>query len=471
MPYERLWCLTVIAFAAFSAQLIARAQSVEERAATPKDQAAETVDFLILAVKPEGDKDYTLVQVGDSKIDVSRLTAMAPKTSGGLLGQLGIGVRDYDEAAEAAECRAACKANTRCHDFAYSRPTENQPLGVCRLKAIVETSFGVMAPVKDAGDLAVDSPLSDAATATPAPTASRIIFDGKEPKGGATYGADAKPTPVTLKFAAPIASLNVVIRAAETTGQRTWAGVEALDAAGKLVERTGAWIPAGGEVNIGQAIALNGETDRIATVKIDAREPRALLLDRVEFTRTLTAAPPVVAETPAATPVQVQEPAPPPREEVPPPPELPPFVAEHFPLPPRAVATEPPVDITIPPPAPEGEPVAIEPEEPPAIEPPVPATPVAEPARPRRERGLPLWLALGAVALMFAGAGVYWRNHRARMLTRLTTRLVTNGRDAAKITIDGVEGADLSLRFVVRAPVTVNVPVANSDFSSKGVPA
>lgn len=468
MPYKRLWCLPVIAFAAFSAQLMARAQSVEERAAAPKDQAAETVDFLILAVKPEGEKDYTLVQVGDSKIDVSRLTAMAPKTSGGLLGQLGIGVRDYDETAETAECRAACKANSRCHDFAYARPTETQPLGVCRLKAVVETAFGVMAPVKDAGDLTVENTTPpEASTTTPPPTTNRIAFDGKEPKGGATYGPDAKPTPVTLKFAAPIASLTVVIRAAETTGQRTWAGVEALDATGKLVERTGAWIPAGGEVNVGQAIAIKGEADRITTVKIDAREPRALLLDRVEFVRTLTA-PPVVAEAPATTPLQ--EPAPPPREEIPPPPELPPFVAEHFPLPPRAVATEAPVDITIPPPASEPELTAIEPE-PPAVEPPMPAIPAAEPARPRRERGLPLWLALGAVALMFAGAGVYWRNHRARMLTRLTTRLVTNGRDTAKITIDGVEGADLSLRFVVRAPVTVNVPVANSDFSSKGVPA
>jgi hypothetical protein len=336
----------------------------------------------------------------------------------------------------------------------------------------VETSFGVMAPVKDAGDL-VQNPTPDTTTVTPTttPTVTRIVFDGKEPKGSASYGADAKPTPVTLKFAAPIASLNVVIRAAATTGQRTWAGIEALDATGKLVERTGAWIPAGGELNVGQTIAIGGETDRIATVKIDAREPHALLLDRVEFARLLTA-PPVVAEAPAAEPAAapLQEPAPPPREETPPPPELPPLVAERFPLPPRAVATEPPVDITIPPPATEAEPAAIEPE-PPAIEPPAPAIPAAQPARPRRERGLPLWLALGAVALMFAGAGVYWRNHRARMLTRLTTRLVTNGRDTAKITIDGVEASDLSLRFVVRAPATVNVPAANNDFSSKGVPA
>jgi hypothetical protein len=444
VPHERLWFPAVIAVA-LSAQSSARAQGAEERPVVSAQQPNQTADFLILAITPEGEKNYKLVQIGDSKIDLGRLNAAIPAAPGSLLGRLGIGERDYDEAAETAECRSACKANTRCRDFVYTRPTENQPVGVCRLKAVVESSFGVMTPVKDANDPA-ESRVPDKA---PAQTAANIVFEDKAPKGGANYGAAAKPTPVTVKFQNPAAGVKVFIRAAETTGQRTWASVEAFDAEGKLVERSGAWIAVGRELDTGHAVAIGGDADRIATVKIDAREPGALVLDGVEFSRTLIALPPVtVAETP------VEDPATPPREEIPPPPEPPPILAERFPLPPRAVATEPPpiIDPT-----------------PPAIEAPVIATPSAPPARtapPQRQRGLPLWLALAAITAMFGGAGLYWRGHRARTRARLTTRLVSSGLDRAKVTIESVEGADKSLRFIVRAPAN-----ANFELAPKGVPA
>jgi hypothetical protein len=464
VPTLRLWVLISVALAALTAEHVARAQTTEARTPIAATEADQLADFLVLAIKPEGEKNYQLIEIGDTKIDADRLRAAVPAPTGNLLAKLGIGGRDYDEAGEVAACRSACKANTRCRDFAYAPPSDGHPLGVCRLKAIVQSpSFGVMAPVAEDGD-PEKRQSGEAAPAT-------ITFDDKDAKGTARYnGADARPTPVTLKFAAPIANARILIGAAATTGQRTWANVEALDANGKLIERTGAWIAPDREPGKGQAIALAGGSDRIASIKIDAREPGALLLEGIEFARAQTIPPSVVENA-------VEEPTvAPPREEIPPPPALPPLVAERFPLPPRAIATEAPADITAPPVDVAAPPVAAEPPPLAANEPaevaipiaPLPEPPVAatEPAPQPRQRGLPLWLALGAVGVMFAGAGVYWRNHRARTLTRLTTRLVSAGFEQAKITVEHVEGADVNLRFVVRAPANTNFELAR-----KGVPA
>lgn len=465
MPTLRLWVLISLALAALSAEHVARAQTIEARPPVATTEADELADFLVLAIKPEGEKGYQLIEIGDTKIDADRLRAAVPAPTGNLLAKLGIGERDFDEAGEVAACRSACKANTRCRDFAYAAPSEGRPLGVCRLKAaVLSPSFGVMAPVAEEGDPEKQQQVGEAAPAT-------IAFDDKEAKGTARYGdTDARATPVTLKFAAPIASAKIHIRAATTTGQRTWANVEALDTRGKLIERTGAWIAPGREQATGGAIAFTGASDRIASIKIDAREPGALLLEGIEFARAQTIAPAVVGTA-------VEEPtAASPLEEIPPPPALPPLVAERFPLPPRPVATEPPADITAPPVEVAAPPVAAEPppiaaDEPAEIAAPITPAPeltdaATEPAPQPRQRGLPLWLAIGAVGVMFAGAAVYWRNHRARTLTRLTTRLVSAGFEQARISVEHVESADVNLRFVVRAPANTNFELAR-----KGVPA
>jgi hypothetical protein len=60
---------------------------------------------------------------------------------------------------------------------------------------------------------------------------------------------------------------------------------------------------------------------------------------------------------------------------------------------------------------------------------------------------------------MFAGAGVFWRNHRARTFNRLTTRLVSSGLDRQSITISTADDQDHSLRVVVRAPANANARI------------
>lgn len=407
-------------------------------------EAELLTDFLILAVKPEGDeRDYKLVEIGDTKIDAGLLGVVVNALP---LDFLGLGPsRDYDEAAELAQCRAACAANAQCRNFTYVRPTRAQPVGVCRLQK--PSDFGVMTPVDDAHDRR-EPPIKEPAreTAEPGETigGATVVIDATQPKGRERFAdEDARLSPVTVKFTQDVATTKVFIRAAEQTGERLRATVDAFDARGKRIERTGATI-----AGYGQAIAITGEADRIATLKITGPSPGALQLDGVEYTRTLIAPTPVAVAD--AKPETTKPEAP--RETIPPPPKLPPFVAEYFPLPPRATPTAPPTSITPENPAP------IEP--PPLVaEPPAPPASVVEapPAEPARKRGLPLWVALGAIAVMFAGAGLYWRNHRVRTLGRLSTRLVSNGLDRQTITLENVEGADHSLRVVVRTPANANI--------------
>jgi hypothetical protein len=141
---------------------------------------------------------------------------------------------------------------------------------------------------------------------------------------------------------------------------------------------------------------------------------------------------------------------------MPPPPQLPPLVAQYFPLPPRATPTAPPTPLVpaAPPPV--------------AANPPPPSEATAPTPTSRPKRGLPLWLAIGAIAVMFGGAGLYWRNHRARSLKRLSTRLVSNGLDRQTITIGEPEGGDVSLRFIVRIPAGVSAPANRIELIPNG---
>lgn len=302
MAAKRLWYLTIAAAACLgvAASPILRAEDGDGLNAQEADLLA---DFLILAVKPEGDdKNYKLVEIGDTKVDAGLLGVVL---NAGPLDFLGLGSREpaYDEAAEVAQCHAACEANSECRNVTYVRPNPNQPVGVCHLKRlVVNATFGVMKPV-------------------------------------------AEP---------------------------------------------------------------------------DERAPDAE----------------------------------PPREVVPPPPRLPPITAEYVPLPPRTESTAPPRDITAPQPI-----IAEAP----------PQTTIAPPAPVMRERKpLPVWLALGSVAFMFGGAGLYWHSHRRRMLTRLSTRLVSNGLDRHKVSVENPTAPDIALRFVIRQSAAVGAANTRIDLVPAG---
>lgn len=327
---KRLWVFVFGIAASLALAAVVPASGNNDSDDVNAREAERLADFLILAVKPEGDaRDYKMVEIGDTKIDASLLGVVVKTLPFDFLG-LGPAQRDYDEAAEVAQCRAACRANTLCRDFAYVRPGRNQPMGVCHLKRRIPAgNFGVMAPVvedHERGERPVREPVPE------------------------------KPAPAT------------------------------------------------------------------------ASEP--------------------------------------PRETIPPPPKLP-MVAVYFPLPPRLTPTAPPTDITVP------RPVAppIEGMTPIETTEPAPPAVVAETPPPARKRGLPLWLALGAVAVMFAGAGVYWRNHRVRTMHRLTTRLVSDGLAGRTVTIDLADDANHSLRFVVRAPADIDAPATRIELIPKGATA
>lgn len=333
MAAKRLWYKAAIMCAALLAAVaVLPASGNDDSDAAREAQANALTDFLILAIKPQADeRDYELVDVGNGKVDPEVLGAIAKALPRGFLG---IGRRDADEAAEQAQCHAACSANTRCRDFAYVPPSDNQPVGMCHLKALADIAVGVMSPVT---------------------------------------GRSERPEPET-----------------------------------ETVPETPAPV-------------------------VGSEEPRA------------------------TTPPKSEAPPRAPREPIPPPPELPALVAEYFPMPPRASPTAPPRDITVPPPQinpPPPIPVRLDPSST-AFAPPPPDD-IAEPQPAVRKRGLPLWVALGAMAFMLAGATLYWRNHRVRTRARLTTRLVSNGIDGRTITLDGPANTDTSLRFVIRrnAPAT-----------------
>lgn len=316
---------------------------VAARAADGDAQAL--VDFLTLAIAPEGEDGQTLVEVGNAEAEQSRLDAVIRKLPRGFLGlDLLNAKRTLDDAAALALCREACRANESCRDVAYTAPTDDRSVGLCTLKrARVAENFGRMSPVVDAEPATLPP-----AEAEPAPTAS-------------------------------------------------------------------------------------------------------------EEQRAQEDIPP--PELPDITPARMRLPPPKNRElveDVPPPPALPPIEVVDIGLPPRAVVTAPPRDITKPPPAMIAEPAT------PPVE--IAEAPPAE--SPARKRGLPLWLALGAIAVMIGGAAVYRRNYNLRQRSRLTTRLVSNGLDRQTVTIDGGEPA-FSLK-VMRVAANAN---ARIELIPKGAPA
>jgi hypothetical protein len=441
-------------------------------------EAGLLADFLILAIKPEGDdKDYKLVEIGDTKVNAGLLGVVINTLPLDFLG-LGSSERTYDEAAEISQCRAACRANTECRDFLYVRPTESQPVGVCHLKRATQSaSFGVMTPVVSPGEgTIIEPPLREpGATASTQPQSDKVVFDDSEKAGRVSYGGDdVHATPLTLKFLAPVSNLKVFVRAANYSEGRMWANVDAFNAKGKRVGTTGTWISAG-KFNFNQGLSVATEGDRIAVAKITARNG-ALIIDGLEFARTLITPPPLVAEAPEMT-----APVTPPREDVPRPPRLPPITVEPAPLPPRVVAeipTAPPRVITpeptaTPPSFPETpaiapEPVATQPE-------PLPAEPVVATAPPpvvapveRPRRGLPVWAVIAAVAFVLGGAATYRHSHRKRVLTRISTRLVSSGLDRHAVSVEGADRPDVSLRFVVRAAATVGAPATRIELIPAG---
>jgi hypothetical protein len=472
MAALRLWYMLGIAVFLALIAVVPASGDDESEGVSARD-AELLADFLILAVKPEGDeRDYKLVEIGDTKINAGLLGVVINTLPLDFLG-LGPADRDYNEAAEIAQCRAACRANSECRDFAYVRPSSSQPVGVCHLKR--PTGFGVMSPVVE-GHERGERPTREPAPVTKAD--DKLVVDGQEKSGRITLtGDDVRATPLTLRFQAPAASVTVFIRAANFSEGRSFAAVEAFGANGKRVGQNGAWIQAG-KFNINHGVTIATESDAIATVKVASRDGTVLIVDGIEFARTLIAPIPVPEK-----PIPEAKPEPP-REKIPPPPRLPPLIAEHFPMPPRVTPTAPPIDITPPPAAVE---LPLLAEAPPATQPPVtqptieqpPAPTIATPppatdiatTPPARKRGLPLWLALGAIAAMLAGAGIYHRNHRARMLNRLTTRLVSDGIAGRTITIDMADDANHSLRFVVRTPANLNAPATRIEFIPKGATA
>ncbi|MCE9524170.1 MAG: hypothetical protein K8S25_17260 [Alphaproteobacteria bacterium] len=154
MSHTRPWYWPVLGLAAFLAILFATTAGAQDGDGRPSAREEQLLtDFLILAVKPEGDdQDYKLVEIGKAKLDAATLDTVIKKKPRDFLG-LGLGLggsddeRSYNPAAEAAQCRAACAANSQCRSFAYVPPNARQQLGVCHLKTLVDATLGAMTPV------------------------------------------------------------------------------------------------------------------------------------------------------------------------------------------------------------------------------------------------------------------------------------------------------------------------------------
>jgi hypothetical protein len=207
-------------------------------------------------------------------------------------------------------------------------------------------------------------------------------------------------------------------------------------------------------MSYGHGIAVGAKDDRIAAVKISTRDGALLLIDGIDYARTLIA---------------------PPREEIPPPPRLPPITVEIIPMPPRAIAEAPPRVIYTPPAEIKPPPVAAAPPVPaPETQPtqtasPPPTTAVAtEPAPIRTRKPLPVWLVVASIAFLLGGAGLYRYSHHKRVLTRVTTRLVSNGLDRHTVSVQTTGQPDIGLRFVVRASAAVGAANTNIDLVPAG---
>ncbi|MFM9863244.1 MAG: hypothetical protein ACKVRO_06520 [Micropepsaceae bacterium] len=437
------WVCVVTALAALS---MARAA----------DNAAQGSDFLVLAIKPEGDvKDYRMVPIGEGTVDPVQYRDVVKSLPRSLFG--GVIVRPHDERAELAQCRTACAANAKCGNFTYVRPGKERPVGVCHLRRAVEQASNTVAmpPVVENA-----APAPEVVVVSPIVRNDRkLIAIDSTRNGRSLYTPDQAPlAPVTFRFKAPVATAKADVRT--MVKDRIWANIEALDANGRVFKRSGTWIAADGAAH---QVLVRTESNRIGAVRITARDPGALRVDGIDFVR----AAPLVAEAPPEEDTNPSEEA---GANIPPPaPEL---VAEAFPIPPRPVATEPPADIVQPPeeqaaPEPQTEVTVAElpanssedavitiPIAPAEAAAPTPAEPGATPsAQPLPE--VPVLAAFGAAALLLGGTGLYRQNYRRRTLARLTTNILTDGRERPAVTLDAEE-PDMSLRFTVRAHATVS---------------
>ena len=67
----------------------------------------------------------------------------------------------------------------------------------------------------------------------------------------------------------------------------------------------------------------------------------------------------------------------------------------------------------------------------------------------RTSKPLPVWLVAASIAFLLGGAGLYRYSHHKRVLTRVTTRLVSNGLDRHTVSVQTTGQPDIGLRFVV----------------------
>ncbi|NOT42788.1 MAG: hypothetical protein HOP13_20100 [Alphaproteobacteria bacterium] len=415
-----------------------------------EEEAAPAADFLVLAIKPEGDlKDYRMVPVGEAAIDPVQYRGVVKSLPRSLFG--GVIIRPHDERAELAQCRTACAANAKCGNFTYVRPGKERPVGVCHLRRTIDKPATVaMTPVVENA-----APATETIVVSPRIGIERKLVTIDSTRNGRTlYTPDQAPlAPVTFRFKAPVATAKADVRT--TTNERVWANVEALDAKGRVFKRSGTWIVGDGAAH---QILVRTEDNRIAALRLSTRDPASLVVNGVDFVRTADAvAEADTAEDPAA--IEQAE------ADIPPP--APDLAAEAFPLPPRAEATEPPADIT----QPTDEQPAPEPQTDVAIAklpsdgstdavitiPIAPTEAAPEPAaKPEKQLPeVPVLAAFGAAALLLGGTGLYRHNYRRRTLARLTTNILTDGRSRPAVTLSADE-PDMSLRFTVRAHATVS---------------
>jgi len=492
MAARRLWVLIASAVLAIAAALsLARAAG----------ESVPATDFLVLAVKPEGEvKDYRMIPVGESSVDSARYREVVESLPRSLFG--GVIVRPHDERAELAQCRTACAANAKCANFTYVRPGKGRPVGVCHLRRAVEAAplATVAPPPAPVATVAAPpaptvtmppivespAPAPEVMVVSPLVPARKLVTVDSTRNGQELYkGEQAPATPVTFKFKAPVSTAKASVK---TAGKgRVWANIEALDAKGRVFKRSGMWVAADGAAH---QLLIRTESNRIGALRITSREEGALIAQSIDFVRVAPeATEPAIADAqPAveAEPVDVAE------EDVPPPP-VPEAVAEAFPMPPRAptTATDLPVDIAQ---APQEPQIQITPIETtvtelpatgaqettisipiaPAAAPPLPTTAVAEPEvqpQPLPGDDLMLLAAAGAAVLGLGGLGLYRQSYQRRQLARLTTRVVSEGLDRHTVGITTEGQPDLSLRYHIRMPADVSARTTTIVIIPDGVAA
>jgi hypothetical protein len=493
MAARRLWVLIALAVLTVLAALsLARAA----------EESVPATDFLVLAVKPEGEvKDFRMIPVGESSVDPARYREVVESLPRSLFG--GVMVRPHDERAELAQCRTACAANAKCANFTYVRPGKGRPVGVCHLRRAVEPALVAAPPAPVASVAAPPAPTVTmppiVESPAPAPevmvvsplvrTSRKLVTIDSTRNGQELYkGEQAPSTPITFKFKTPVSSAKAAVKTAGKA--RVWANIEALDAKGRVFKRSGMWVAADGAPH---QLLVRTDSNRIGALRITSREDGALIAQGVDFVRAGAEAPDaVVAETAPgaeAPPADVAE------EDVPPPP-VPDAVAEAFPLPPRApaVATDAPVDIAQAPQEPEIHVTPLEtqvaelpangtqettisipiaPADTPAV-PSGPATTSAAPAaapQPQPDEELFLLAAAGAVVLGLGGMGLYRQSYQRRQLARLTTRVVSEGLDRHTVSITTDGQPDLSLRYHIRMPADVSARTTKIVIIPDGVAA